>query len=484
MSIYDFSEYQGTIDFGKVKGNADLIILRVQAGSSHPDKNYPTYASQCKSSGISFGSYAYGKFLSVADAQQEAKDCFARIDKATQFVVIDVESVSTTVASQLVPATQAFIDYLHAQGIKKVGLYSGEGFYKANGLSSVKADFLWIANYGVDDGKQHTKPSIPCDLWQYSDKATESGVIGYVDIDTISGTKTLDYFTGKLVLDIATTIPSQPQPQLPSLPPVFCMKSTIYAKVQSVGGNDIRKAPTHNSEFVRNTNDNEVFDAYDFVNGFFNVGQDNWIDSNGGKNAHIIQTFYSSPVDPFQKPYDPKRNVCYAEVKTVKNNDVRKAPTHNSDYVRSTGDGEVLGAYDFVNGFFNVGGDNWIDSNGGKNAYIIKNYFPEPQPYKEPVPAPVVAPVKPVVVPAQPSANASITPSANVDIQTSGSVTVKVSGNTVISGNTATGNLVVSGNVISTGSLAQQIEEAVMKDPQLQKNFTKKVLDFFVSLFK
>src|SRR5438309_11281188 len=121
MSIFDFSEYQGTIDFGKVKCDTDLLILRVQAGSTHPDIYYAQYVSGCKANNIPFGTYAYARFISVADAQQEAKDCFARMDKETQFVVIDVESVSTTIASQLVPATQAFIDYLHSQGVKKVG---------------------------------------------------------------------------------------------------------------------------------------------------------------------------------------------------------------------------------------------------------------------------------------------------------------------------------------------------------------------------
>src|SRR5206468_1982664 len=107
------------------------------------------------------------------------------------------ESVSTTNTSDLVPSTQAFIDYLHAQGVKKVGLYSGEGFYNAHGLNKVKADFLWIAKYGINDGKMHTKPNIACDLWQYSSTVTESGVVGHVDIDAISGSKTLEYFTGR-----------------------------------------------------------------------------------------------------------------------------------------------------------------------------------------------------------------------------------------------------------------------------------------------
>lgn len=194
MSIYDFSQYQDTIDFGKVKSNAELVIFRVQAGSTSPDTQYKNYVAGAKANKIPFGTYAYAKFISVADAQTEATDCFNRMDKGTQFVVVDVES--NNAGNSLVSATQAYIDKLHSLGVKKVGLYSGQGFYIANGLSKVKSDFLWIANYGIDDGAPHSKPSIPCDLWQYSDKARESGVVGYVDIDELNGSKPLSYFTG------------------------------------------------------------------------------------------------------------------------------------------------------------------------------------------------------------------------------------------------------------------------------------------------
>jgi GH25 family lysozyme M1 (1,4-beta-N-acetylmuramidase) len=208
--IYDFSQWQQTIDFTKVKTEADLIVLRVQSGSTHADANYKTYVAGAKANKIPFGTYAYAKFVSVADALQEAKDCRDRLDMATQFVVVDVEEVDCP-TNQLVYATQAYIDYLHQYGITKVGLYSGEAFYKAHGLSAVRADFLWIANYGVDDGQPHTKPSIPCDLWQFTDKGKASGVVTAVDVDQLNGTKPLSYFTGIVPAPVVAPAPA-PKP--------------------------------------------------------------------------------------------------------------------------------------------------------------------------------------------------------------------------------------------------------------------------------
>lgn len=193
----DLSEFQGVVDFAKVKPTVDGCILRVQSGSSHPDKNYTTYVAGCKSNSIPYGSYAYGKFVSVSDAQQEAKDAFTRMDKGSQFFVVDVEEVTTYNASDLVPSTQAYIDYLHAQGVKKVGLYSGDYFYKQHGLANVKADFLWIANYGVNDGAPHNPPSIPCDLWQFTSVGHIPGVTqNTIDLSKYNGAKSPAYFTG------------------------------------------------------------------------------------------------------------------------------------------------------------------------------------------------------------------------------------------------------------------------------------------------
>lgn len=197
MGIWaDLSEWQGTVDFSKLASQVEGVILRVQAGSSHPDSRYNEYVAGCKANGIRFGTYAYGKFVSVSDAIQEAKDGFARADKNSEFFVVDVEEQTCRNASDLVPATQAYIDYLHQQGIVKAGLYSYTGFYNAHGLANVKADFHWIADYDANDGQPHTSPTIPYDMWQFTSAGHLNGVNGNVDENILSGTLPLSYFTG------------------------------------------------------------------------------------------------------------------------------------------------------------------------------------------------------------------------------------------------------------------------------------------------
>ncbi len=202
--IADLSQYQGTIDFTKAKTELDLAIIRVQSGSSTIDRKYKEYVAGCKANKIPFGHYAYTKFVSVNDAVTEARDFLARSDKGAEFLVVDVEQITVRNPADLIPATQAFINYLHNNGVKKVGLYTGHSFYYENEMSAVKADFLWIPRYAkFDTGFVHTaKPTMPCDLWQYTQCGRLAGVTGYVDLSQLmSGGKDLSYFTGKLIVE-------------------------------------------------------------------------------------------------------------------------------------------------------------------------------------------------------------------------------------------------------------------------------------------
>jgi GH25 family lysozyme M1 (1,4-beta-N-acetylmuramidase) len=209
--IVDFSHHQGNVDFKAAKADGlELAIIRVQYGSTTIDRKYKEYVTSCKANGIPFGHYAYARFVSVADAIQEAKDFVFRADKAAKFLVVDVEELTTS-KDQIVAATQAFIDYCKGQGFK-VGLYTGHHFYKPYNMDQVKADFLWIPRYGSDNGQPTVKPDYPCDLWQFTQKGKIAGVAGYVDLNQLNGSKPLSYFIGEDKPGQAAPKP-QPTPQ-------------------------------------------------------------------------------------------------------------------------------------------------------------------------------------------------------------------------------------------------------------------------------
>jgi LysM repeat protein len=199
--VIDISKWQGTIDFAGL-GNAfrtgaiDGVVIRVQSGSSYADPKYKEYVAGCKQYSIPFGTYAYFKGVNVSDATQEAKDAYARMDKSSITFAVDIEEQTCYNASDLVPAGQAFVDYLKQQGLTKVGLYSGESFFQSYKLANIKRDFTWIAKYGADDGQPHTPPTVAYDLWQYTSTGKVQGIAGNVDMSQY-GAKNATYFFNK-----------------------------------------------------------------------------------------------------------------------------------------------------------------------------------------------------------------------------------------------------------------------------------------------
>lgn len=203
--IADFSHHQGNVDWSKASKELDLAIIRVQYGSTTIDREYKKYVAECKKYNVPFGHYAYCLFVSAKDAIVEAEDFHKRADKDALFLVADVEQQTTKTAKEMAPATQAFIDTLKAKGWK-VGLYSGHHTYEPLGMSKVKADFVWIPRYGT------TKPAFDCDLWQYTETGKMAGVPGNIDLNRLTGSKPLSYFTGGKVAKPVSKPTSKPKP--------------------------------------------------------------------------------------------------------------------------------------------------------------------------------------------------------------------------------------------------------------------------------
>ncbi|PFD81178.1 GH25 family lysozyme [Bacillus cereus] len=207
--VVDLSKWNNKMNWPVAAPQIELAICRVQYGSNLVDHLYNDHVANLGRYGIPHAAYAYGCFVSVADAIVEAKDFLARVNPNAKFLVLDVED--DTVKSMkskgnlndLAKASQAFIDTCKAAGWK-VGFYVAHHMYGDYNLQSVQADFIWLPRYGTNDGSPQKKPSYPCDIWQYTDNGYIDG-IGKVDINLLQGDKTLDWFTGKKQTEQAIT---------------------------------------------------------------------------------------------------------------------------------------------------------------------------------------------------------------------------------------------------------------------------------------
>lgn len=185
--IVDISKWNENINWEVAAPHLDFVIARVQDGSNYVDPFYKGYVQAMREKNISFGNYAFCRFVSVEDAQVEARDFWNRGDKSATVWVADVE-VKTM--DDMRAGTQAFIDELRRLGAKKVGLYVGHHMYAPFGMANVNADFVWIPRYGGN------KPAYPCDIWQYTETGNVPG-IGKCDLNYLSGDKSLSWYVGK-----------------------------------------------------------------------------------------------------------------------------------------------------------------------------------------------------------------------------------------------------------------------------------------------
>ncbi len=201
--IIDISHHQDPkkINYTKLCSQLDMAIIRVQYGSRVIDKHYKTHIAEMKKHNVPFGVYAWVRGISENDMRIEAQDFYNRAkDLNPLFYVLDVEEKSMI---NMRAGINAYVEKLRELTNKKIGVYIGHHVYKEFNIDTSKFDFVWIPRYGPNNGKPHnTKPAFPCDLWQYTDRGKLDGYSGYLDLNMLTGTKPLEFFTGKEVVKV------------------------------------------------------------------------------------------------------------------------------------------------------------------------------------------------------------------------------------------------------------------------------------------
>lgn len=184
----DVSEYQGNIDWAKVKASGiDFAILRAGFGrlATQLDKKWLQNYRNAKAAGVPVGAYWYSYAKTVEEAKLEAAACIATL-KGTQLeypIYYDVEENSqynlgrATVSAII----KAFCTALEAAGYW-VGVYTNTSWYNTVIDDEIKTKYaMWIAHWGV------SKPGITGQygLWQYNVGKNNPipGIVGDVDLD-------------------------------------------------------------------------------------------------------------------------------------------------------------------------------------------------------------------------------------------------------------------------------------------------------------
>lgn len=200
--ICDVAKYQGRIDWGKLAPELDFVVIKASGKYANgADPQYANNVTGAVLNGVPFHVFHFLYCLTEAEARRDA-GLFFRTVKARSiwplFWVLDCEGGWGIPAKQARPVAEAFEAELRrlaresGPGEIRVAVYIGQNVYYAYALDYKHYDYVWIPGYG-----EKYKPTMPCDVWQYTDKGKLPGIAGDVDLDMLIGDKPLGFFTGR-----------------------------------------------------------------------------------------------------------------------------------------------------------------------------------------------------------------------------------------------------------------------------------------------
>ena len=189
LKYIDISEWQGDVDYDKLKGYVDGVIIRAGYGKGSKDKKFKRNAEMCNLYGIPCGAYWFSYAKSVDEAKLESaylldavKPYKIELPLAFDFEYDSVDNAKkagVSVDKHLVTnMVRAFCDAIEAAGYWVLN-YTNPDFMSRYLDPFVTERYgLWLAQW--TDKVDITNPPRKCSVWQYG-TSTVPGIKGIVD---------------------------------------------------------------------------------------------------------------------------------------------------------------------------------------------------------------------------------------------------------------------------------------------------------------
>lgn len=186
----DISEWQGNVNFPKVKDSGvKFVILRATLGTS-TDAMFRSYVAGAKAAGLPIhGVYHFCYALTADQAKKEAEYCVKEVEKAGLgkdvwiFYDFEYDTVNSAARhgvtlgpSECCQFTKIFCDTIKSYGYK-TGVYTNFDYYRRMYSQEILSSYpIWIAYWSGD-------PGIGCVYHQYTSVGKVPGISGNVDMD-------------------------------------------------------------------------------------------------------------------------------------------------------------------------------------------------------------------------------------------------------------------------------------------------------------
>lgn len=180
--VVDVSEWQGKIDWAKVKADGVVGAIIRYADGTHLDPYFDANIKEAKANGLHVGAYIFSRASTKAEAEQEATKLFNACKPYSLDMPLYIDLEDSKLSKYANTVAQAFLNKMKSLG-GKGGVYANLNWwnnYLADTAKNYSAYPFWIAQY--NDKVTHKTPSL-FGMWQYSSTGKVNGINGNVDMD-------------------------------------------------------------------------------------------------------------------------------------------------------------------------------------------------------------------------------------------------------------------------------------------------------------
>ncbi|MBQ4128305.1 MAG: glycoside hydrolase family 25 protein [Ruminococcus sp.] len=190
----DLSEYQGVVDFEKLKEQGiSFVILRIggryysEEGKMYMDTNFHQYYKYARDAGLKIGGYFFSQAKNAQEAIKEAEFVLDNIrgmkfDYPVAFdwelIEGDTARTDTVTGEQLTDAAIAFCDVIKEADYNPIIYTNTHLMYYKYDLERLKDYEFWIADY-----ENHPSMYYHFTMWQYNIEGKLDGIQGNVDMN-------------------------------------------------------------------------------------------------------------------------------------------------------------------------------------------------------------------------------------------------------------------------------------------------------------
>ena len=190
----DIAEYQGDVDFEKVKkAGVDFVVLRIggryysDEGATFADGRFDEYYEKASAAGLKIGAYFFSQAISTEEAAEEAEFTIKllngrKLDYPIAFdweIIEDDEARTDNVSGKTITAmAEKFCDTINGKGYKSLVYASTSLMLQSYDFETMKDYEFWLADY-----REFPIMYYDFAIWQYAKDGTVNGVDGTVDLN-------------------------------------------------------------------------------------------------------------------------------------------------------------------------------------------------------------------------------------------------------------------------------------------------------------